>query len=91
MFFAMSFEIYIVRKKEIMPEIKIVIKIIFKCVNERFFIISFMAIDVPVLVFPMLYNVIKDNPATIVFIEPSRIRNCFLFFSCVMSEPITAA
>lgn len=45
----------------------------------------------PVLVTPMLYRAIKDKPATIVFMLPNKIKNCFLSFSPVMSEPITAA
>lgn len=91
MFLAKNFPIYIVRKNEAIPEIKIAIRIMKRCVGVKELKILFTATAVPVLVACMLYKVMKAKPATIVFMLPIKIKNCFLSFSPIISEPITAA
>lgn len=88
---AAIFERKIVRKKEIIPENIITARIISKLLKERFSRILLTATAVPVLVTFKENIATKPKPATIVLIEPSKIKNCLLFVSPVTSEPMTAA
>ena len=53
-------------------------------------IISFVITAMPVLVFPILYNTAKVNPAPIIFVAPRRIRN-FSLDALINELPIIAA
>ena len=90
MFFAIIFDIRIAIGIAIIAEIRIVIKIAHKFVIESW-VICEIAKAAPVLDFWKRNNVTNEIAITSVFTEPSKIRNCSLFKSPVILDPIIAA
>ena len=73
-----------------MPVIRVVNIIRIKIGSVNVPKISFIATAAPVLVREIIYNEIKENPITKVFVEPTKTRKPFLFVFEIMF-PITAA
>lgn len=78
MFFEKNIANFFNKKKEIIPEMKIVIKMRIREFDSREPIIFFIATAAPVLVFEMVYREIKENPMTRVFVAPSKTKKPFL-------------
>ena len=74
----------------IVAEMRIVARIISKCVDVRF-VICEIAEAAPVRDFWIRKSVTNETDMTIVLTEPRRIRNCSRFSLPVTSEPMIAA
>ena len=81
---------FFVKKKEIIPEIKIITRIRIIVFVLMFPIISLIATAAPVLVFSRIYNVMNEKPMTRVFVDPIRTKKPFLFDLKILL-PIIAA
>jgi len=90
MFFEKYFAIFLVKKKEIIPEIIIVAIINIKTLSEGAPKISLIATAAPVLVLEIAYKERKENPITKVFVAPSNTKK-FLKSFFETRFPITAA